>query len=83
MRENARPAHLLHIVTKAFQPYFTCPPAPAAMLGLQWYPFATVQRPETFCFARSVRDVPVSLVDGLTGKVTHIQVSFKLTVQAR
>lgn len=57
-----------------FKPYISLSPTPAAMLGLEWYPFATVQRPETFCFLRSVRDVPVSLVDGLTGKVGNLPI---------
>lgn len=64
------PVYGMHLsVSQTLKPYLSLPQAPAALLGMEWYPFATSQRPETFCFVRSVRDVPVALVDGFTGKV--------------
>lgn len=54
----------------ALRPHLALPTAPAALLSLEWYPFASVARPETFCFLRSVRDLPVQLIDGNTGKVS-------------
>lgn len=54
---------------QVWKPHLSLPRSPAALLGAEWFPYASMYRPEMFCFVRSVRDVPVTLVDGNTGKV--------------
>lgn len=41
--------------------------SPTTLLDWTWYPYARVAEPATFCFAVSCRDVPVRLVDAITG----------------
>lgn len=66
----ALPPELVDISTSIpLREHLKLSPAPAAMLGLEWFPFASYTRPETFCFVRSVRDLPVQLIDGNTGRV--------------
>ncbi|CAD6586728.1 MAG: hypothetical protein CYPHOPRED_003636 [Cyphobasidiales sp. Tagirdzhanova-0007] len=66
----ALPPELLSYTTRhVWDPFLSLPSTPAALLGVEWYPFAASQRPETFCFVKSCRDLPVTLVDGNTGKI--------------
>ncbi|KAK9900789.1 WD40 repeat-like protein [Cystobasidium minutum MCA 4210] len=66
----ALPTELVDISTNfSLRQHLAVPTAPAALLGLEWFPFASLSRPETFCFVRSVRDLPVQLIDGNTGRV--------------
>ena len=68
---HAARADVLRIDEPAqLHPYLSSDQSPAALLGVEWFPSASVYRPETFCFVRSVRDVPVALIDGNTGKVS-------------
>jgi hypothetical protein len=66
---SSRCAHL-HSDATIIRQHLSLPAAPAALLGLEWFPFASYARPETFCFVKSVRDLPVQLIDGNTGKVS-------------
>jgi hypothetical protein len=41
-----------------------------AILDFAWYPAASAYNPAAFCFAASVRDCPVKLLDGSDGRVS-------------
>lgn len=42
---------------------------PAPSLSSTWFPSASASIPATYCFALSIRDAPVRLVDATTGLV--------------
>ncbi|GAA96505.1 uncharacterized protein L969DRAFT_95030 [Mixia osmundae IAM 14324] len=42
---------------------------PAALLSYAWYPYASATRPDTFCYATSVRDEPIRLNDAPSTKI--------------
>ncbi|KAF8315780.1 WD40-repeat-containing domain protein [Cantharellus anzutake] len=44
-------------------------PQPAPILDGVWYPGASIQSPETFCFVASVRNCPVKLLDASSGRL--------------
>ncbi|CAO1623869.1 unnamed protein product [Jaminaea pallidilutea] len=46
--------------------------APSPLLDWKWYPFARHDDPASWCFAFSVRDVPIRLIDGYTGATRAI-----------
>jgi hypothetical protein len=54
-------------------------PQSAAILASAWYPSATSKAPASYCFAASVRDCPVKLIDASSGRVTLTYLSSFLT----
>jgi hypothetical protein len=40
------------------------------ILSSKWFPTASLTSPETFCYVLSTREMPVKLIDGLTGRVS-------------
>ena len=49
-----------------------CFKCPDAVLSTLWYPSASLNTPERFCFIASVRDSPVRLVDASDGRVRRL-----------
>lgn len=45
---------------------------PDAIHATVWYPSASLSHPETFCFAASIRDTPVRLIDATDGRVSNL-----------
>jgi hypothetical protein len=43
----------------------------APILDYAWYPMASTANPASFCFAASVRECPVKLLDGNDGRVSE------------
>lgn len=61
IRDGQPGASLVHTLTVR---------APSALLDAVWYPFASCDNPASWCFAMSIRDVPIRLVDASLGRVS-------------
>lgn len=48
---------------------------PSPILDFVWYPFASAANPGSCCFLASVRECPVKLLDGITGR---LRASYKI-----